>query len=217
MSRLFGFITGACPSIRINGDSVVEDATASDVRYVLPTLESGAKAPYILLSSTADVQFNLGDSAVLAVNGPMVSAQMPYLFRVRGGDTHFALITTDGGTKNDLSVSPVDIAGRHEIPMGLAIGASDTDNITVASAVATTPISIPTMSNGKKAHYVMLRGAPTIYVKPALTGDTIHSPLAGMRLRNQFPHILDVSGYEIIAATLRTGTNQILYVSPIEV
>jgi len=217
VSRLFGFITGACPSVRINGDSVVEDSTGTDTRYVLPTLENGDKPPYVLVSGILAVQFNIGDSTVLAVNGPLTGNQGPFLFRVRGGDTHFALFSIDAATKTDLSVSPVDIAGRFEIPMGLPIGASDTDNVTVANTSSTTPINIPTMSNGKKAHYVIVRGHPAIYVKPTLTGDTIHSPLAGMRLRLSFPHILDVSGYEILAATLRTGTNQTLYVSPIEV
>lgn len=215
MPNRHGFIVGSTPVIRPGGASVVMTVTGTSANAALPTLDSGKLPPYIAYSGTPLVRLALGLVGVSADDGALLVSG-PEFFRVSPGHTHFAMVTTDAGTKFDLSITPLDKVDMRATVPGVKVGGADSVSSTSVANGATVELAIPNASNGKKAKIVHVRGAPATYVKPGFTGDTIHSPIRGTRMRQQHPVIMDVSGYTHILATARTGSGHAVYISPVE-
>ncbi len=215
MPNRHGFIVGSTPVIRPGGASVVMTVTGTSANAALPSLDSGKLPEYIAYSGTALVRIAFGLVGVSADNGALMVGGTEFL-RVSRGHTHFAMVSTDAGTKNDISITPLDKVDMRATVPGVKVGAADSVSSTSIDNNATVELAIPNASNGKKAKIVHVRGAPAVYVKPGFTGEFIDSPIRGTRIRNQNPLIMDVSGYTHMLATARTGTGHAVYISPVE-
>ena len=215
MEAFPGILGGRYPVLTINGTSFVTDTTTTPVVTTIPLLDSGEKAPWIALGGPlSDHQVNLGVSAAVdATDGPMTSTQTLLILDTKGF-SHLAVVR-NATTGSDMVFCP--LASVKVMNGPLPLGGDSVASALVASG-ATTELAIPTLGNSStRARIVMVSGQSSVFAKPGFTGEEIHSPLDGYRLRGGYSTIWNVGGHTHILATARTAGPFDIIITPLEI